>query len=913
MTETIPQCIDLTTEYEATDMVLQRGGSERIRDMIQAHIDAIEFETKRSPRRPKSTDIWRPRVHRAILVEGGRGSGKTSFLLSQLERLRKHEAGEWEIGKHLQVLPIIDPTLIETKDNIIIMIVQMIEAAVDEATGLGDRHNDPLTAFDKAKEALAGGLAMLDGIGHTDAYGSQWEDANWVMSEGLRKARKGQDFELKLSEFFEKALAVLGKQAFVLAFDDVDTNFKHGHMILETMRKYLTSPRLVLILSGDLDLYGRLVRGHVYDTFGEKVLKHDGDMIDLQGHDIKNAVRELEEQYLLKIVPPQNRIRMLPLGGLPNVKEIHVGNDKNPTPIRDWLSERIRKVLGEEGKGEHPFVTVALQEHLRLVLSYMRALDWIKSETGPKSLQDSRSAVLQVLDTRLRQANLRTERLHSGDFNMTLRTAFEWISRQAGPGTLVRFGQPASADDAIVLHGLAVAIAQGIDRPGRGLREVITLALPAVMLKRPELAGKDIRSDLQAYLWNEAAPFLPETAARISAIDRYRPGQSVTQLRASSLGTVGVVGVDSKSLRLLDASTRIYGSGFKRKAEKLETWHDLTSASAKRSSQRWLEASKIAAAKMPKGPSPRFAVTWFTTSDLIENERCGDFGNVLKLVHFERFSQRGGVFRSVSALSLLAVICTLLEEDWNGNLDGLASETIIPAFGSIIVDPAGTGQDDDDDTQDEASAEDLPDEEQSTKPSYIDYLTAIQEWREFALELGKSGKLGLSVLGAVANRLHDDWIGLDATVERTWGTGDILHRQIAILLNAFIAETDPSPGQKASPKTSDGALIAALRRNKANLHPEAVILLSCPLIWAFLRPEQDGQGLKLVTAVREALMATAANAPDPKKSADSFNRWTKAPLINVEIGQHRETRQLLVPVHGFFDLLNVVPRYVDDK
>ena len=75
-----------------------------------------------------------------------------------------------------------------------------------------------------------------------------------------------------------KALEVMGKKAFVLTFDDVDTNFRHGHVILETIRKYLTSKQLIILLSGDLDLYGRLIRKNIYSTFGGDILQHDSQV-----------------------------------------------------------------------------------------------------------------------------------------------------------------------------------------------------------------------------------------------------------------------------------------------------------------------------------------------------------------------------------------------------------------------------------------------------------------------------------------------------------------------------------------------------------------------------------------------------------------------------------------------------------
>lgn len=174
------------------------------------------------------------------------------------------------------MLPPVDPTLIETKEHIIIVIISLIDAALDDPANNSEADR---TAVNEARRKMAEGLGLLDGIGKSKPYGDEWEDPEWIMSRGLRKARNGRSFEIKLQVYIFEALKVLNKKAFVLAFDDVDTNFQHGRTILETMRKYLTSPQLVLLISGDLDLYGRLVRRNIYDTFGKNVMEYDSDVI----------------------------------------------------------------------------------------------------------------------------------------------------------------------------------------------------------------------------------------------------------------------------------------------------------------------------------------------------------------------------------------------------------------------------------------------------------------------------------------------------------------------------------------------------------------------------------------------------------------------------------------------------------
>ncbi len=290
--------------------VLQREAFGQLDSIIRAQLDRLK---KSSFKPPTGKELSYPRPHNGVLIEGGRGSGKTTFLLSALHYLQAQSQNNWFEGLpcKLQVLPSIDPTLIETKEHIVIVIISLIDAVLD------DPANNPeadRTIVNEARRKMAEGLGLLDGIGKSKPYGDEWEDPEWIMSRGLRKARNGRSFETKFHTYIYEALRVIKKKAFVLAFDDVDTNFQHGHTILETIRKYLTSPQLVLLISGDLELYGRLVRRNIYDTFGTSIMKYDSNVVGKEKTRVTVAVQELEEQYLLKIVPPQNRIPMMPLG-----------------------------------------------------------------------------------------------------------------------------------------------------------------------------------------------------------------------------------------------------------------------------------------------------------------------------------------------------------------------------------------------------------------------------------------------------------------------------------------------------------------------------------------------------------------------------------------------------------------------
>ncbi|WP_206336762.1 hypothetical protein, partial [Pseudomonas viridiflava] len=74
-----------TSILETSATQIQQNAYKKLRKKIQDQVISIgEFSYKDI----KDTDIIYPRAHNAILIEGTRGSGKTTFLLKSLERLK---------------------------------------------------------------------------------------------------------------------------------------------------------------------------------------------------------------------------------------------------------------------------------------------------------------------------------------------------------------------------------------------------------------------------------------------------------------------------------------------------------------------------------------------------------------------------------------------------------------------------------------------------------------------------------------------------------------------------------------------------------------------------------------------------------------------------------------------------------
>jgi hypothetical protein len=891
---------------------LQKDARTRLRDIILEHIDYVA----KPPEEGSRNTISYPRPHRAILIEGGRGSGKTTFLIKALTQLQKAEGVYKDIGEEVWVLQIVDPTLIESKDHIVLLILQLIDDAVDEPSC---RSKDT-DALDKARNELAEGLGLIDGIGKSAAFGDEWEDARWVMSRGLEKAGKARWFERKLNIYINCALKVLKRKAFVLAFDDVDTNFENGHKILETLRKYLTSPQLVMLLSGEIDLYRRLVRRAIYDTFGNKVLKQESDLPNF-----RKAVLELEEQYLLKLLPPRHRIPMRPLGALMS-ERIGIettGSSSSRYEILSWAEGRIRKLLREgDGRRESPFLPVLFREHLRLVLTYLRALD-------DKSPQSSRERVFQAFGTRLIEAKIPIDLMQVRNLEHTLKTCFDWMVNRDQPADLLRFGAMADLDETIGLHCLALALAEVVDRPAAAMRGLLTLALPLALTQQPDLSDETKRKGVFAFLWGRN-PSLAQAGPRLSTMSH--GDASIGRLRSSAYGSIGLA---SRFNRTSLGFERVYGS--EHQSQGLIA--DFVPPSGK-AAERYAGAlswiSKLNNAGQGKFQTKK-NTAWFTIEDILDRNRAHSFTPVLRMLCFRRYTKDGQIMRAISALSLFAAMANILEGRETPSkvgkatavdanlLHDLALDTVIPHFGlaggeATLLEDDDAGAEDDDSSQEPFSAGDVEGDEKG----YADFLNSLGEWADFVHALGEHATLSPRMLGAVALRIDDDLRGFDTAKgsDLPVSTGQLLHRQITTILNAIITVMQDDRRRRESPKSSDAPLGRSLRgapkeKPEKPLPPFAVALLSCPLLWAFLNPDEtitlnQGPEVKLRDVSLKALKTWRDDwnrRNEGNEIEADFETWSTAPKITVGLKSPSVKEPQSMKIDGFHDLLNVVPRY----
>ena len=272
-------------------------------------IHQIEFDKvkKLIAKQVGEADSKHTEVHHTISVFGERGTGKTSFLESILDYYScKNE------GKDICVLDLIDPTMIEEKGHVFLLIVSLINRKVKE-TLCGNTANVEkkafLTDWECAMNKLAKGIPSLDRVGET-YENSSWADDTFIMHRGVETVYSAFELSTHFSECVNLALKILEKKAFLIAFDDIDVDFRKGWPVLETIRKYLCMPRIITLLSGDLHLYSINVRKQQWCNFGKALLKNEYDGCDNNKGQYTHLVDEMENQYMLKLFKAENRVKL---------------------------------------------------------------------------------------------------------------------------------------------------------------------------------------------------------------------------------------------------------------------------------------------------------------------------------------------------------------------------------------------------------------------------------------------------------------------------------------------------------------------------------------------------------------------------------------------------------------------------
>lgn len=246
-------------------------------------------------------------------IDGTRGAGKSTFLSFTFEHLDKHQqGGKEEDAVSVKPLLYLDPSRIESSEIVLLHILKQLKRLMENCSQRGQEWGKRQETFRDLFKQMAGGLHLF--VSKTDSLKDL--DAELFLDYGLDRAADSQHLRHLLHQTIDLVCKAHNTRALLVAIDDADTKFAHAIEALECIRKYLDTPQLVVLVTGDMEMYSLLVQNHFQQDFASNDKGFSPDRKAQQ----TRMVAHLEEQYLLKLFPIQRRLQLKTLHTLTNRK-----------------------------------------------------------------------------------------------------------------------------------------------------------------------------------------------------------------------------------------------------------------------------------------------------------------------------------------------------------------------------------------------------------------------------------------------------------------------------------------------------------------------------------------------------------------------------------------------------------------
>lgn len=282
-------------------------------------------------------------AHNAICISGSRGAGKTVFLRNAEAIWKDAEIQKIENinVSDLYFVETIDPTLLNIQDNfsnvIIAQLYNAVENKLSSPSVRTTKKNDFYTSLKELAESLGKKNDFSDNTG----------------IDRILKYRSGIQIETFFHKYVENCLELLGCQAIVVPIDDVDMALNRAVEVLDEVRRLLSCPYIIPIVSGDHELYSHMVSVHFEKNATDK--NNTSEETTKFGYKIGKSIAE---SYLTKVFPNHLRLPLLAIDRLlPHLRIKENGINENISFAT--YEKKITNVFfylcnGEERSTEYP-------------------------------------------------------------------------------------------------------------------------------------------------------------------------------------------------------------------------------------------------------------------------------------------------------------------------------------------------------------------------------------------------------------------------------------------------------------------------------------------------------------------------------------------------------------------------------
>jgi hypothetical protein len=281
-----------------------------------------------------------------LLFCGKRGQGKTTALCTFTKKCNGKECPERNnceskcdcenngIPK-CAVLPLLSPNTLETKNDIITVILGSMLRFCDGKNGRlkspeGEAFIDAVTKAEKTVRDIKG-------------RNSEEKFHGNPLSEIIDKGGINELSE-QLRTVVKKMLKIVDKELLIIPIDDVDLNSSRAYEIMRDLLDYMSIPKAVIVMAADFRQLEMVSKQHIYTEFKEL----RSAMSDSFRHEY---IEQSSANFLTKLFPEHHRIH------LPEIahSEGFTIEYKNSEKCDDYVLDFPNKYKDTKTKSELPF------------------------------------------------------------------------------------------------------------------------------------------------------------------------------------------------------------------------------------------------------------------------------------------------------------------------------------------------------------------------------------------------------------------------------------------------------------------------------------------------------------------------------------------------------------------------------
>lgn len=322
---------------------LERTGHYKDAELIHyEELDYLQKEIRTKVAENAQSENKEILHHPCFFINGGRGSGKTTLLQALQRTLCDSSAGRPRIA----CLAELDPTRLADGENFFVHLLgrvhKLLDKYVKDCPMLSSREKHHYTVVYEHISKLTAGLSVLL---RRPEFLKDVADAGYYVQESVEGGVNCTSLQQEFAELMEELCLLMKVDALLVTVDDADMNFNKCSEVFETVRKHLLNCRIVFVFAGDLKLYTMVIRGMQMHHFGDLSLKHDR----IRKKQREQLMDNLEEQYILKLFPLNNRVSLLSFGSVLE-KNPYIFDSKNNNRFSS-VKEYLKRNLSQYASG----------------------------------------------------------------------------------------------------------------------------------------------------------------------------------------------------------------------------------------------------------------------------------------------------------------------------------------------------------------------------------------------------------------------------------------------------------------------------------------------------------------------------------------------------------------------------------